>query len=61
MGKGQYPQAPHDLAERLEKAGVVFSNPDRPCYNQGITRWWSYPLHRVIPKTEDSLGFRGSD
>ena len=56
--KGQYPDALHDLAERLKRR-ESFSNLIVPVTIKGITRWWELSASPRNGEDGAFLGFRG--
>lgn len=56
--KGQYPDALHDLADRLKRR-ESFSNLIVPVTIKGITRWWELSASPRSSEDGGFLGFRG--
>lgn len=56
--KGQYPDALHDLADRLKRR-ESFSNLIVPVTIKGITRWWELSASPRSAEDGSFLGFRG--
>ncbi len=56
--KGQYPQALHDLADRLKRR-ESFSNLIVPVTIKGVTRWWELSASPRNSDDNSFLGFRG--
>jgi diguanylate cyclase (GGDEF)-like protein len=56
--KGQYPDALHDLADRLKRR-ESFSNLIVPVTIKGITRWWELSASPRNAEDGSFLGFRG--
>lgn len=56
--KGQYPEALHDLADRLKRR-ESFSNLIVPVTFKGITRWWELSASPRHAEDGSFLGFRG--
>jgi diguanylate cyclase (GGDEF)-like protein/PAS domain S-box-containing protein len=56
--KGQYPQALHDLADRLKRR-ESFSNLIVPVTIKGVTRWWELSASPRNSDDKNFLGFRG--
>lgn len=56
--KGQYPNALHDLADRLKRR-ESFSNLIVPVTIKGITRWWELSASPRSSEDGSFLGFRG--
>lgn len=56
--KGQYPNALHDLADRLKRR-ESFSNLIVPVTIKGITRWWELSASPRNSEDGGFLGFRG--
>jgi diguanylate cyclase (GGDEF)-like protein/PAS domain S-box-containing protein len=56
--KGQYPEALHDLADRLKRR-ESFSNLIVPVTIKGITRWWELSASPRNAEDGSFLGFRG--
>lgn len=56
--KGQYPDALHDLADRLKRR-ESFSNLIVPVTIKGITRWWELSASPRSSEDGSFLGFRG--
>ncbi len=56
--KGQYPNALHDLADRLKRR-ESFSNLIVPVTIKGITRWWELSASPRSSEDGGFLGFRG--
>ena len=55
---GRYPQALHDLAERLKRR-EAFSNLIVPVTIKGKTRWWELSASPRVSEDNAFLGFRG--
>jgi diguanylate cyclase (GGDEF)-like protein len=56
--KGQYPEALHDLADRLKRR-ESFSNLIVPVTIKGVTRWWELSASPRHSEDASFLGFRG--